>query len=336
VESAGAGNFLALLHSDWWDAAVKNLDVPLSDDVRFTYEQLTLQRNEFITAFILHSLVSIVRELNFMSPIANLLKSEGFFSSSAWVPINMSTIASSSNPNATPVRCTYCTGSSEELGRRLTFMRCTRCKSQASVEVCYCSRPCQRADWKTHKPHCGQPKPASPNTGDRVWRHWTIKLKKSAFANLKRRNVTCTAKCANPERPLSSNLERQVALLKEDGDADYFFFDERDRPVPFVMPGQDFVMRENFYFFQEECMFGAEMRGLDVMAEYMVKVMGELGEPGLSAERMMRQMSGEYGVDVARMVRGIRRKKVDKGYVLEKTFLEQMSKDVMKGLLRPE
>jgi hypothetical protein len=47
VESAGAGN-LALLHSDWWNAAV-NMPEPLPEDIKFAFTQLTLQRNEFIS-----------------------------------------------------------------------------------------------------------------------------------------------------------------------------------------------------------------------------------------------------------------------------------------------
>jgi hypothetical protein len=146
VSQAGGGN-LALLHSDWWNATVK-MPEPWPADIKFAFAQLTLQRNEFISessipglphltsdhlvaGFVLHSLVSIVRELNFTSPIANLLKSEGFFSSSAW---------SYTSAIATPIRCTYCTGSSEELGKKLKFMICTRCKAKANKNVCYCSR----------------------------------------------------------------------------------------------------------------------------------------------------------------------------------------------------
>jgi hypothetical protein len=44
---SGAGN-LALLHSDWWNAAV-NMTEPVLEDIRFAFTQLTLQRNKFIS-----------------------------------------------------------------------------------------------------------------------------------------------------------------------------------------------------------------------------------------------------------------------------------------------
>ena len=47
VALAGEGN-LAILHSDWWNAAVK-MPEPWPEDVRFAFAQLTLQRNEFIS-----------------------------------------------------------------------------------------------------------------------------------------------------------------------------------------------------------------------------------------------------------------------------------------------
>jgi len=44
---AGEGN-VALLHSDWWNAAVK-MPEPWPEDIKFAFTQLTLQRNEFIS-----------------------------------------------------------------------------------------------------------------------------------------------------------------------------------------------------------------------------------------------------------------------------------------------
>jgi hypothetical protein len=85
--------------------------------------------------------------------------------------------------------------------------------------------------------------------------------------------------CSNPERPLSPALQRQVALLKQDGEADYFFFDEQDRPIRLVMSSQDHMMRQNFYHLQEECMFGGlngeSEAAVMVSVEAMVRNSGE-------------------------------------------------------------
>ena len=84
--------------------------------------------------FVLHTLVSLARELNIIGPIANLLKPEGFFSTSAWS--NTSVVV----PDTTPIRCTYCTMSLEELGENSKFMVCAKCRSKANTDVPYCSR----------------------------------------------------------------------------------------------------------------------------------------------------------------------------------------------------
>jgi hypothetical protein len=84
-------------------------------------------------AFVLHTLISLVREMNFIGTIANLLKSEGFFSTSAW----SNTVGM---PSTTTIRCAYCTRSPEELDENLNFMVCTKCRSKAKTDVHYCSR----------------------------------------------------------------------------------------------------------------------------------------------------------------------------------------------------
>jgi len=123
-------------------------------------------------------------------------------------------------------------------------------------------------------------------------------------------------------------------LLKARPDADYFFFDDEGHPVPFVVASPDHLARLNFHNFQEECMFGREVRGLDVIAEYMVKDMGK--RPGLSMARIFKQLSKEYLVDVGEMVVKLQSQKAAKGYDPGATFLEAMSKDILKDLLRPQ
>ena len=195
------------------------------------------------------------------------------------------------------------------------------------------SRSCQVADWDTHKPDCGKIKLTSPDASDRVWHHWTVEPRRPLL-NIARHNVTACAKCSNPERQLSLDLQRQITLLKANPDADYFFFDDQDRPIPFVLSSPDRMVNQNFYHFQEECMFGRETKGLDVIAEYMIKVMA--GQPGLNMAGILKQLSKEYSVDMKRLMVELQRKKVDKGWDPEKTFLEEMGKDMLKNFLRPE
>lgn len=52
----------------------------------------------------------------------------------------------SEGPSVHPV-CTFCGASDPRL-------RCSACKELSCVEVLYCSKGCQGADWKTHKKTC--------------------------------------------------------------------------------------------------------------------------------------------------------------------------------------
>lgn len=45
-------------------------------------------------------------------------------------------------------KCRYCSNTTGEEGK--TLLRCTRCRF-----AMYCSRECQKADWKAHKILCG-------------------------------------------------------------------------------------------------------------------------------------------------------------------------------------
>jgi hypothetical protein len=83
--------------------------------------------------------------------------------------------------------------------------------------------------------------------------------------------------------------------------------------------------------FLEDCMFGPEMTGLDVLGEHLAVVMGR--EPGLSVAMVLAQLSNEFGVDMTRLMVVLQRKKVGKGYDLGKTFLEEMVKDWIKAMV---
>ena len=48
VDRSGGDGSLVLLHSEWWNSVVSMLE-PWPEDVRFAFEQLNLQRNEFIS-----------------------------------------------------------------------------------------------------------------------------------------------------------------------------------------------------------------------------------------------------------------------------------------------
>jgi hypothetical protein len=83
--------------------------------------------------------------------------------------------------------------------------------------------------------------------------------------------------------------------------------------------------------FLEKCMFGPDLTGLNVIAEYMAVAMGR--EPRLNVAKILAQLSKEYGVDVMKMMVGLESKKIENGFELGKTFLEQMSKDWVRRMI---
>jgi hypothetical protein len=57
--------------------------------------------------------------------------------------------------------------------------------------------------------------------------------------------------------------------------------------------------------------FGSDPQGVDVIAEYLIKAMGNT--PGLSRERIIAQLNKEYEVDVASMIAKCETRALDDG-----------------------
>jgi hypothetical protein len=113
-------------------------------------------------------------------------------------------------------------------------------------------------------------------------------------------------------------LQRQVSLLSADKEADYYLFDERDEPVRAVL--RDIWVKILFRTTRSDAMFGAKPDGLEPMAEYMIKVMGQ--KPGLSRARILDQFTREYGEDKATKVAEWERQGAKNGYEPGATFMD--------------
>jgi hypothetical protein len=163
---------------------------------------------------------------------------------------------------------------------------------------------------------------------DHAWTYEFLESEPDGWPWISTTNVTGSQKALNPERPLSPALQRQIAVLRLHPNAEYIFFDDQDRPVPFILPGSDRPMKMLFQIFLEKCMFGRDLAGLNVIAEYMVVAMGR--KPGLSVAKIQAQLSSEFGVDITKMMVELESKKIENGFELGKTFMEQMSKDWVK------
>jgi hypothetical protein len=129
----------------------------------------------------------------------------------------------------------------------------------------------------------------------------------------------------HPSHPHNQALQRQVSLLTGDTNADYFLFNSIDHPIRFVI--QDTLTRMVFRICRADAMFGPEQQGLEAIAEYMIKMMERT--PGLSRERILEQLSGEYGGDVGAKVREFQKMSFVNGHGDGTTFLEVMGKNVL-------
>jgi hypothetical protein len=71
-------------------------------------------------------------------------------------------------------------------------------------------------------------------------------------------------------------------------------------------------------------MFSPAQGGLEAMAEYIIKMMEH--RSGLSRERILKQLSSEYGGDVSARLAEFQKIAVAKGYEAGTTLVEVMSK----------
>jgi hypothetical protein len=199
-------------------------------------------------------------------------------------------------------------------------------------------RPCQKSDWKIHKSRCGKLGRAVHSRR----RHWTFHVPEDAQAAgiplLQAEDIVpdvLDTRSPDPSRPHSPALQRQISLLKADRAADYFLFDEADRPIRFAIPDEDKWMKMSFHLLREEAFFGDQTNTqVEAIAEYLIQNMSN--RPGLSRARILAQFRREYGPAKAKQVVEFERQGVEEGYKVGTTFLESMSKDMQKLLLKPE
>lgn len=166
-------------------------------------------------------------------------------------------------------------------------------------------RSCQKADWPKHKKHCGKKKaskrlkgtindPFRAVPGPFIPDHLRslggggegINLNDVGFAD------------PGSIQSQSPALKRQLSMLNGDKDADYFLFDNVDRPVRFRIP--DPMLRMTFRMMRSSLFSGRSVGTRsefdsppEAVWEYLIKAMQ--GHPSLSRERILGQLRDEYG-----------------------------------------
>lgn len=87
----------------------------------------------------------------------------------------------------------------------------------------------------------------------------------------------------NTTRQYSPALQKQISLLTADKVAEYFLFDDSDKPVRVVL--YDIWKKMNFRTFRTSVWSGDDDSDsyMAAMAQYLIKLMGR--KPGLSREK---------------------------------------------------
>lgn len=191
-------------------------------------------------------------------------------------------------------------------------------------------RACQKEDWRNHKKHCGKKKVLKNIEGtahDPFWRaHNLPEHLRQSIPVIRNGNVDLTTTgfgVPHPSRPHSPALQRQVSLINADHAADYFLFDEMDLPVRVVL--HEMWTKMSFRTLRADAMFSAEQQGVEAMAEYLIKVMGN--KSGLSKQRILDQFSSEYGKNMTEIMVEWEGLAVKNRLPPGTTFLEVMSKN---------
>ena len=190
-------------------------------------------------------------------------------------------------------------------------------------------RECQTADWPEHKKNCGKHKVSKKLPGTAQDPNWAYSCLPDHFRNAIQPSESPGGVknlgfgTPHPSRPHSPALQLQMELLTAAKDVDYFIFDDSERPIPFVL--EHTWAKMMFRILRTSATSTVETKGLEAIAECLVKEMGEM--PGLSRERILAQLQREYQVDVEKMVTNFMKRAELNGYPPGTTFLEIMTKN---------
>ena len=189
---------------------------------------------------------------------------------------------------------------------------------------------CQKEDWGEHKKSCGKQKVTKRLPGtvrDPFWKYPDVPdhLRDIPVASGGVQVTSIGFGTPHPSRPHNRALQRQVSMLTGDKLVDYFLFDQLECPMGFVI--LDTWTKISFRILRSDAMFSEERKGIEALAEYLVKKMQ--GKPGLSRERILAQMSREYDEDMAEKLAAWEKlKQKRESGTPGTTFIEEMSRNL--------
>ncbi|KIM75252.1 hypothetical protein PILCRDRAFT_13796 [Piloderma croceum F 1598] len=292
-----------LLPTEGWETPVES--IPQSGaSAESIVALLACYRNEFISQFMFYALKSILHDLTCgsarMDPVTHFMEME--------VSLQPRIKTLPSMRDKPVIRCENCTKRPEEIGRNVKFMLCSVCTSKLDFMVHYCSRACQKDDWREHKKHCGKSKvskklPGTVNDPFWIFPEMSDHLRHIPMSAAEKQVTSIGFGNPNTAPAYSPALQRQVSLITADKYADYFLFDEDDCPVRFVL--HDTSTKMVFRIVRSGVLSSNEEQWIGFIAECLIKMMGQ--KPGLSRERILEQLGREYGGDIAEEVAKVER-----------------------------
>ncbi|KAJ6607209.1 hypothetical protein B0H10DRAFT_2439731 [Mycena sp. CBHHK59/15] len=187
-----------------------------------------------------------------------------------------------SKPNTSvdrDVRCAVC--GSEQKNQSERFRVCSGCKEQTGTKRYFCSRACQKADWKTHKDFCG-----SQDFWD--YPHKPLLRVDAQF-----------------ERPAA--LRCQIALIDSDPDVLYNIAPCTDDALRFAI--SDKMMNISFRRVRDKAFLTRDPESIAALGQTLVSALEtEETSSGMSptaarVAQMYRQLEDEYAMsDIEAMV----------------------------------
>ncbi|KAJ7020325.1 hypothetical protein C8F04DRAFT_1144559 [Mycena alexandri] len=160
----------------------------------------------------------------------------------------------------------------EQINQQERFRTCSGCKEKLGTRRYYCSRTCQKTDWKTHREVCGS---------QDFWEYPHKPLLASE---------------ADFDRPAA--LRCQLALIDFAPDVLYHIAPATDDPIRFTL--KDKMLGVSFRRVRDKAFATCDLEAIAIVAEVLVMAGGPTCE-----ETVYRQLEEEYDVpraDLAELV----------------------------------
>ncbi|EIW87285.1 hypothetical protein CONPUDRAFT_161859 [Coniophora puteana RWD-64-598 SS2] len=265
----------SLIQTEWWSSALQleGIPQPLHENVTHTYKLYTCFRRDFLDMFVLRTAKAICKAWG-DDMFKGLTTAPRLMWNASHRGLRSIVAARKDAKSRETLSCENCERSPVEIGANVRFLVCATCKRNLNFACWYCSRQCQRSDWRKHKVFCGKEK------------------------------VSKSRQQGRPEYTRSLQLLLQLELQSEDDDVDYFIFNRAAESLSGSLPFKAAFLtdEDKQTLFREKRVLAAmdaDRTGLDVVAKCIIDALeDDKASSGITREHVIQQLSEEYGVDV--------------------------------------